>query len=155
MQRKTKLGMALGVTLVAGTLLASGVVLAGGSCKGGGPGRGPDPLERFDTNGDGKLTTEELRDFRTERLHKFDKNGDGHLGLDEFEGAWLAGMETRMVRRFQHFDRDGSGEVTEEEYLRPVTRMMRHLDRDGDGTVTREELRKMHRYHGGPRRGHH
>lgn len=152
MKRKTKTGIILAVSLAALGLAASGLVLAGGGyCKGGwhgpkpagmGPGHsGRSLFEQLDSNGDGKLTAEEAKQSRGERLDRFDSNGDGRLALSEFEGAWLEAMRTRMVRAFQSLDRDGDGQVTEAEYRRPVTRKLQRMDREGDGAVTRAEMR--------------
>ncbi len=60
----------------------------GGRPPGGGGGGGPRPdplLSVLDTNGDGYLDAEELKDAEN-RLKTLDRNGDGHLDRDEATG---------------------------------------------------------------------
>lgn len=97
-------------------------------------------FETFDRNGDGKITQDEVRSFREERLKAYDANGDGVLDLAEYGRLWLDAMRERMVRRFQMHDRDGDGKITREEFVRPGEAMFWRLDRNGDGVITREEV---------------
>jgi Ca2+-binding EF-hand superfamily protein len=47
-----------------------------------------------------------------------------------------------MVREFQHFDRDGDGKVTLEEYQRPMANTVANMDRNGDGVLSDEDRRR-------------
>jgi len=97
-------------------------------------------FETFDRDGDGKITREEARSFREERLKAYDANGDGTLDLGEYERLWLDAMRERMVRRFQMHDRNGDGKITLEEFVQPGEAMFWRLDRNGDGVISREEV---------------
>ncbi|GAB4226301.1 MAG: hypothetical protein Kow0032_03660 [Methyloligellaceae bacterium] len=105
-------------------------------------------MERFDSDGDGKLTQEELNKSRTQLLEKFDSDKDGELSLAEFEKLWLDVMRRRMVRSFQRLDEDGNAQVTLDEFLKPYGDIVERLDRNDDGVLDKEDRRA------GPGMGH-
>ena len=106
-------------------------------------------LERFDADEDGKLTQSELDESRTKLLAKFDKDKDGELSLAEFEALWLDVMRHRMVRGFQHLDRDGNAQVALDEFLKPYSDIVERMDKDDDGAISRDD----HKRHDGHHRG--
>lgn len=79
--------------------------------------------EAFDSDQDGRLSPSELRAGLTERLEEYDADNDGTLSLAEFEALHSATIREMMVDRFQFFDRDGDGSVTEPEMHAPANRM--------------------------------
>ena len=95
----------------------------------GGPGRGKRLLERFDKDGDGKLSPEEKKaafeQFKANRpemyqklLEKFDKNGDGKLDENERAAAKEAFKERSGEMRkkvLEKFDKNGDGKLDENE----------------------------------------
>ena len=142
-----------------GLVTLAGVSHAGRSshdCERGGWGkhgeRGPGGhgqmmFEKFDSDGDGRVTRAELDKTRAEKLESADGNGDGQLTLEEFQVLWLEMARPMMVDRFQDLDEDGNGVVTEAELGQPLAAMFVYLDRDDDGAITAEELRGKHRKH--------
>lgn len=162
-----------GTAAVAALLLAAGIATAdgrGGNTRadhgemrmahaGGGHGmrgdargmhRGDRPLfrlmERYDTDGDGALTVEEITAARAAQLQEFDADGDGSLSLEEYQALWLEAMRERMVDRFQQHDADGDGAVTREEFSRDLARMVARRDANGDGMMNEDDMRGP-RYH--------
>lgn len=105
-------------------------------------------MERFDVDGDGKLTQAEVDEARKALLAKHDGDGDGKLTLAEFEKLWLEVMRQRMVRGFQRIDRDGDAAITSEEFLKPFSKVVERMDRNDDGALDKEDRR-----HRGWRRG--
>ena len=66
----------------------------------GAPQGGVDPVQRlkqFDTEGDGRITREELPDRMEQMVDRFDTNGDGVIGAAELE-AFSERMRQRPSR---------------------------------------------------------
>jgi len=105
-------------------------------------------FETHDLDGDGAVSQAEIDQFRQDRLKTYDENKDGKLELSEFEKLWLNSKRNRMVDRFQAFDNDGDGKVTDDEFRTPMGRMIERHDRDGDGKVTLSEMRNHPRGRG-------
>lgn len=101
-------------------------------------------MESFDTDGDGKLSQEEIDQTRGERFGGFDADGDQALTLAEYEKLWLDAMRERMVDRFQHLDADGDGQVTAEEFKAPYAKMVRRMDHNEDGVIDSEDSPRRH-----------
>ena len=108
-------------------------------------GHGQMLFEKFDSDGDGRVTRSEFDKIRAEKLGSADGNADGQLTLEEFQVLWLEMARPMMVGRFQDLDEDGNGVVTEAEFGQPLAAMFVYLDRDDDGAITAEELRGKHR----------
>lgn len=99
-------------------------------------------MEHFDTNGDSKLTQEEIDSAIKAKLDSADSDKDGALTLDEFQTVWLEMMRKRMVRRFQHLDEDGDAKVTLTEAQKPFAKIVERRDRNGDGVLDKEDRRR-------------
>lgn len=155
MQKKWVIGTAAGAIVLA--LAAGGVAFARGGGHGdmrGGPGL--QMFENFDSDGDGRVTQDDVDAVRLERFNAFDADGDGALTLEEYQALWMDAMQRRMVRGFQRHDTDGDAQVTIEEFSETTGNMVQRFDRDGDGVVTIEEMRqgRPHSRRGdGPGRG--
>ena len=88
-----------------------------------GKGKGPrgqrsvpaEVLEKFDTDGDGKLSKEERKAAhearKAERIAKYDTDGDGELSDAEKQAA----RDARKAEMLEKFDADGDGELSKEE----------------------------------------
>jgi len=101
-----------------------------------------DKFESHDLDGNGEVTQTEINQVHMDRLKAADANQDGQLDLEEFQTHWLQSKRNRMVDRFQAFDEDGNGQITEDEFASPMGRMIERHDLDGDGKVTMKELKK-------------
>ena len=106
-------------------------------------------LKRYDTNGDGKLSQEEIDTVRKELFAKYDTDKNGTLSLAEFQPLWLDLRNMRMVRAFQRLDQDGNAEVTEIEFVEPLSQLVQFMDRNGDGFLSIEDRK----WRGGKRGG--
>ena len=134
-----------------GMMHGGGMHGGGHGMHGGGHGmrhRARHMMERYDADKDGKLTQDEINSNREAWLKEFDANNDGKLSLDEFKQLYLKARAERIVREFQHFDRDGDAGVTLEEYQRPLADLVERMDRNNDGALSKDDMRghrKMHR----------
>lgn len=108
-------------------------------------GRGQERLvERFDANGDGRLSETELETARTE----MDRRRGGRRG--EGGAAGRMGGGRQMMARF---DADGDGKLSETERAEARkfrAEMMSRHDADGDGKLSREEMRAARQRMGMP-----
>ncbi|MFV0245744.1 MAG: EF-hand domain-containing protein [Qingshengfaniella sp.] len=77
-------------------------------------------IERFDTDGDGAVTAEEMETYRLRHFTAADANGDGMLSAEE-----LAAMSEMMA---------------EERQTMRVERMLERFDANGDGMLSADEL---------------
>ncbi|MTI42751.1 Ca2+-binding EF-hand superfamily protein [Roseibium hamelinense] len=94
-------------------------------------------FERFDLNGDGSFTQEDVDTVNAEAFAKADTTGSGSLTLDEFKAHFMDRSADRQVRGFQRLDRNGDGVVTQEDFIEITDRMFNRFDRNGDGELTR------------------
>lgn len=111
----------------------------------GGPGAGMAFMEQYDTNKDGSLTQAEIDQTRKDRLAKFDANKDGKLDLKEYEALWLDAHRQQVVRDFQRVDTDGDAIVTQDEYTKPLSKMVEARDRNNDGKLNKDDTRRSRR----------
>ena len=126
----------------------------GGFARAGG-GRRPfdaeEMFERFDSNGDGEITSDEIPQ-RVQRLMQMDRNGDGVLTREELSqgppGGGFGGRPGmasgepggRGEQMFERFDSNGDGTVTQDELPDGMQRFIERFDRNGDGLVTEDEV---------------
>ena len=95
---------------------------AGPAMHGPGPadgaGMGPGPMgpdfATLDTDGDGRITAEEVTVWRTAQFSAADANGDGKLTLREAE------RYPAIAEHFSQFDRDKNGSLSREEFAQSL-----------------------------------
>lgn len=112
----------------------------------GGPGF---DFDAMDANKDGKITPEEFKASRAERMKTVDADGDGKISADELVAMQMKRAEERAramsAEMMQALDVDGDGAVTVTELLAAPGpglsgKMLHRLDTDGDGAVSKAEL---------------
>ena len=151
MQRRTTLFIALGAAGVLGIMTVADTAFAdrnrghgmhgGGHHNGGMAGQVRSMAERYDLNDDGQITQEEIDRNRAEWHAEFSGNGDA-MTIEQFEDLWLRARRQQMVREFQRFDRDGDGEITLEEYQRPMQGFVEQFDRNDDQALSRDDMQR-------------
>ena len=129
-------------------------------------------FEKFDENGDGKISATELRQLlhslgtkTTEEevakmMKEMDKDGDGYVDLTEFSEFHAGtggnvGSTKELKEAFSMFDKDGNGLICARELhavlkslgekcsFKDCSRMITSVDVDVDGLVNFEEFKKM------------
>ncbi|SEO14677.1 EF-hand domain-containing protein [Palleronia pelagia] len=101
---------------------------------GGGPSLMGMAMERFDTDGDGTVASQETREGLQALLTEYDADGDEALSLAEFETLHSALIRETMVDRFQFLDADGDGAVSVAEIVKPAD-MMERMETMRDGMM--------------------
>ncbi len=142
--------------LLASTVLAAFTLTASVHAEGDKAKRPHHPLpkamlEKFDTDGDGKLSDAEREaaqdemeamraKMRERMLAEFDKDGDGELNEAEREAAKKAwkdkhGDEPGPIREriLKKFDKDGDGKLNEKEREAAKEAMKEHREKNGKG----------------------
>ncbi|KAL4613958.1 hypothetical protein ACB092_07G020200 [Castanea dentata] len=129
-------------------------------------------FNKFDKNGDGKISRDELKDIlhalgsRTTTdevsriMSEIDKDGDGFISLDEFAEFHMGGSSSESSTKelrdaFDLYDLDKNGLISANELhevlrrlgekctLGECSKMISSVDKDGDGHVNFEEFKNM------------
>ena len=104
-------------------------------------------FEALDNDGDGEITTAELR-RATASLKKLDADGDGKITLAEVgpqggaggPGGLFGDPERFAEGIFEDNDKNGDGKLSADEVPDRLAPMLRGADQDGDGAITKAEL---------------
>lgn len=132
-------------------VLATGTqAMAFGGGKDGARQKGPRMnFEQIDTNGDGKLSKEELQAAAPEgRFVASDANSDGKITREEAVAAATAKAGERFDKMLERFDADKDGALTQDEIKTGrkearMERMFERADADKDGFISKEEAEDM------------
>jgi Ca2+-binding EF-hand superfamily protein len=112
-------------------------------------------FEALDTDGDGRITREELEARADARFAEADADGDGKLTPAELEAAAEKRRAERIARMVERLDADGDGALDRGELTerRGAGRIFERLDADSDGALTREEFAALRGMRGAHRGG--
>ncbi len=103
-------------------------------------------FSRADTNGDGRLSPDEIKAWRQSIFESRDSNGDGKLTKDELVAAAMKRAQQRITRRVDarmaRRDKNGDGMISLDEAvsMRGIERMFKRLDTNGDGMLSAAEM---------------
>lgn len=141
-----KIGIVVTAMLVLAPLVAVDVSfsLEKGQRRGSGAGgeRNSGMMERFDEDGDGKISMNEFPGS-DERFQELDENDDGFLESAEMPtrgsgGRGERGRGGQGGEMMERLDKDGDGRISMEEFPGPDDRF-EEMDTNGDGFISRDD----------------
>jgi len=109
----------------------------------------PPMFEKFDTNHDGKLSKDEVRNGVDKMFAESDTNKDGFISKEEMQAhhkSMHEQMRTRMQEHWKAADKDGDGALSRAEVdaagMKMLSRDFNKLDKNKDGKLTHDEVRE-------------
>jgi Ca2+-binding EF-hand superfamily protein len=108
-------------------------------------------FQRFDSDGDGKITEAEFMQVGEQDFLAFDANKDGSVSKKEFldpkphkltnvSAADLAQAKKIWAQQFDQLDTDKNGVLSEAEHQKAGKRSFAHMDANKDGAITLAEM---------------
>lgn len=108
-------------------------------------------LARFDTDGDGRVSREEMEAARAAEFTAADTNGDGVLNYTEFLELEQQHRAERVTNEFTFLDQDSSGSISATEFanghsevsITAATFVFTTADTDSNGSLSTAELETL------------
>lgn len=97
-------------------------------------------FEQMDSNGDGRVTREELRAAREQMFAKRDRNRDGYLDKADLPKRAARRMGDRGAELRERIDSNGDGRISKEEFVNGDTLLFDMADKNSDGELDAEEI---------------
>jgi Ca2+-binding EF-hand superfamily protein len=108
-------------------------------------------LNALDTDGDREISAEEIENA-SKALAKLDKDGNGKLTSDELRVVRpRPDADTLVAGMLERSDKNGDGKISGDEITDRMRAFAERVDTDDDGALTKEELKKY--YSNGPGSG--
>lgn len=108
----------------------------------------------YDTNGDGKVTIDEITAEQKRLFGAVDVDRDGALSVDEFRRRGRIFQTLGTTTLFDLLDVNGDRKVTAAEIAAPSSRWFKRYDANGDGAMVADEIPSW-RWHRSERRRRH
>jgi len=110
-------------------------------------GKGKEIFKKLDTNKDGIITRQEAEAARTERFKKADADNNGTVTAQEIDKVLEERLQRMKVRlrykMLSRLDRNGDGEISQQEFDSKSMRLFEMADTNGDDKVTRQEAQQL------------
>lgn len=126
--------------------LGFGLAALGAMAAQGKGGRG---FDRLDTDGDGKVTAEEMNAKHEAMIENADSDGDGAVTKEEMKAYHEARRAEWREKRDP--DKNGDGVVDRQEYINAAQDRFERMDKNGNGVIDEDEKHNRRGHH---RRGH-
>lgn len=102
-------------------------------------------MRLYDTNNDGKVTTDEIANDQARMLNAIDLNNDKSLSVDEMRRRGRSLQIWRSVTLFDLLDTDGNQKISAGELSAPMKRLFKRYDVNNDKGLSVNEMRRRGR----------